>query len=296
MSAKRKKHLEDFFVSIVRASNHAASGSVSGMKRHISDAKKHHKNYLVEHEKIHGREAAEKEHHVLNQYYDKLKGIYESKPFKEKVEKSESLKKGVGPKKLSTEGNKYPSGKEMTVKPPGQDRRYTYKPFNELTPDQQSAAKQKFAGATDIESHHYPLHEDGTVAHAARWKDTKAPKVDNSNLNSKPSLVGNAPRANSGMSNSDKAPSVSTGTLAHHQPDSAVRISSEGHEHHGNLGRVRTPNPYYPNKIHVEVNKRGGGTKSVFLDPHEVAPNKMEKSDNVIDLTKAVLEKIKKRG
>lgn len=266
-----KTHKENFLTSIIKAGNHAATGNRMSMNKYISEARSHQKNHVAEHHSKYGSESAHEENVRLNDFYSKIKDIWEGKD----VFKSESSVGRYG----------------MRLAKPSKNSNYSYKHFNDLTPDQKVAAKQKFEGAPDIEKYHYPLNQDGSVAHASRWLDPTPTASNASNPSMKPSntIASSAPEA--GAPKSD----LST----HHKRDSAVRIVSQGHEHDGKVGVVQAPNPYYPDKVHVKINEKGGKQTSIFVKPQEAYPSKsspVSKSETVVDLSKYVLEKIKKRG
>ena len=278
-------HRKNFFTSIIHAGGFASIGEKQKMNKYLSEARQHHKSHINEYSTKNEPAEVKSENDRMNSYYDKIKRIYNG----DDIEKSE-LSKAFS--------NVSPSRKEWKHAQPGQKAGLTYKPYASLTPDQQVAAKNKFQG-NDMESFHYPLHEDGTVAHSGRWKDPTPPpaQVSNSkNPMSRKNSNGTPSDAPVQVSNSQVAPKLTPAKgelLPHHHRDSVVKISSEGHENHGERAIVQAPSPYHPGKIHVKVK----GNVSRFLEPHEAVPHNLDKSeDNVVSISRAILEKLKKRS
>lgn len=289
------EHRKKFIESILEAGGHASYGDKALMKKHLDIARTHHKNHIAEYKTVAtDADDLKREEEICNQYYDRVKDIFHGK-----IRKSEAVGNLSKVDHIKT--------KQMVSKP-GQDKRYEYKHYDHLTADQQVQVKHSHKGMPDIESHHYPLDNNGGIASASRWKDPN-PNISNKDTTGKKLTSGSAGEAASaevGFTKPEgqiKLRPDKGEVLPHHYSGSPVRISSKDHEHDGSFGAVKAPNPYYPNKIHVEVmDKATRNKKSIFVEPHEAVPSKMAKSqakmssDNVFSLAKAALEKLNKRG
>ena len=275
-----------FIKSILSAAGKAARGDESGMNKNLNEARGHHKTHIEKFKKdnISNPDLINEEMGLCDQYYDHVAKIL-GKPIK----KSEYFLY----KAASSKSNLY-------LSKPGQAKGYEYKHFSQLNANQQLQAKHKFRGAPELEEHHYPIGKDGDVAHTSRWKD---PNPAATNLKSPQNIkqgIKGAVSANDTAANFPDKDKV----LPHHIAGSSVRISSKDHEHDGSFGEVQSPNPYYPNKIHVKVmDKHRNGTNSIFVDPHEAVSSKSiypqsstkKSEDNVISLAKAALGRNKPR-
>ena len=146
---------------------------------------------------------------------------------------------------------------------PGKDSRYNYKPFNELKHEDQIRATHAFQNK-NMTGHHYPVDkETGSFVHGAtRWLQPKS-----------------APQATP----ADQKVLIDP----EHRVGASVRINAEGSPHHGKLGVVKLPSPYFKGKIAVQVGIKDHQTE--YFEPSQVKLNKSEDF-------KIILEDLVNRG
>jgi hypothetical protein len=181
----------------------------------------------------------------------------------EELKKALTIIQGTKPAKIAT--------KVAVDRQPGKDPRYNYKPFHELSHDDQVKATHAFQ-AKDLGHHHYPVDkETGEFVHGAtRWRQA-------------------APQAKPVDHNVLVAPE--------HRAGASVRINAEGSPHHGKLGMVKMPHPNFPGKVPVQVGLKDHEME--YFNPDQVKLNKstQDSGPNLEDLvskSREVLASIKK--
>jgi len=183
---------------------------------------------------------------------------------------------------------------DKTVMPqnrnPGRDARFTYKPYHELTPDNQMKAQMAFRHSKDaMENYHY-AHDpkSGDMVHGSRWLAPKDPPQAKMGAKAQPGLAVEPPQANEAVK-----------VLPQHMPGAAVHINSHGHEHNGRFGEVQQPNPQMPGTVRIKIKgQKSGRFEDAYVQPHEVKLSKeIKKSepDNIvlIQKSKSALKRIK---
>lgn len=283
-------------MSIIRAGNAAHVGEKANMKRHLSEARVHHRNHVADHELVNGRESAKQEHTRFNTYYDNVKSIHDGSNIPKAEDFDKSLNKALPKSPVDS--------KEIipVVKPKGNPS-YNYIHFDKLNPEQQISAKKKFMGR-DMNAYHYPVDQGGSVIHAGRVETPPESFNAGTSADVKSASAGTgspAPQANTGYVK-PKVP---------HKIGDNVHINRAGHDLHGRVGKIIDPHPDYPHKIQVEVHRKTGtvgpGKQTMLLDSHEAkshvpkkptSPEMTKKSESgdVISLAKAALERLNKRG
>jgi len=165
--------------------------------------------------------------------------------------------------------NSNTSDKVKVDRQPGKDSRYNYKPFNELKHEDQIRATHAFQD-NNMAGHHYPVDKDtGLFVHGAtRWLQAKS-----------------APQANPTDQKVLIAPE--------HRAGANVRINAEGTPHHGLLGVVKLPSPYFKGKIAVQIGPRDHQTE--YFEPSQVRLSKSEDIlEEIVNKSYITLFKIKK--
>ncbi len=189
-----------------------------------------------------------------------------------------------------------------TNRNPGRDARYVYKPFKQLSPENQQKARMAFRHSNDsMESYHY-AHDPrtGSMVHGSRWLAPKEPPQASTSPVAQHGTPKEPPQATESVPRSGEI-------LPQHMPGAAVHINSQGHDFHGSFGEVQAPNPQMPGQIRVKVkNRKSGLFEDTYVKPHEVklkyqiakSENETDTQDNVVLLTKSrkALKKIKSEG
>ena len=269
---------------IVHSHDHAKAGLIPEAEHHRKQAQAHFDEYVGSLNNSDFKETAQKFSDEITPYFQKLDSIIDhaktqaaAKPPKKsfisklfgkseenlteaELEKALTTIQGLKPAKIST--------KVAVDRQPGKDPRYDYKPFHELSHDDQVKATQAFQ-AKDLNHHHYPVDkETGSFVHGAtRWKQTT------------PSAPVN-----------DKAV-----VAPEHRAGAFVRINAEGSPHHGKVGKVKMPNAHFPGKVPVQVGLKDHEME--YFDPAQVKLNKSDNEPNLEDLvskSREVLASIKK--
>ena len=319
MSAHRIKFLDH----ILRAGGFAAIGENKYMDKHLEEARIHHKNHIEDFAKDKGnsKEAVKKENDRCNQYYDQIKAIHSGAFYKKSESNKPSLLKAVGPSQLPERttvrkvGIEDHTNKVAYKTNPQASSKHEYTHYDQLSSEQQHQAHKMFSGR-DMNQYHYAVGKDGTVSSVPRTKnpplasnqDTPQTNKFNSGEPSN-SPAANEPFIKDHGTNPKTQPSQGE-VLPHHVAGSNIRIENKDHEDHGRIGKVLPPSPYHPGKVPVEIMKRAGqvGTsrKTIYVEPKEAHPYQMrplrpsndtqKSEDNVVDLAKMALERLKKRG
>lgn len=319
MSETRKK----FLTSIVHAGGAAAVGNKKEMESFIKEAKEHHRVHIADYSTKSSKAETDAEHTRCNNYYDKVRSIFDGsfRPIKKSESNKPSLLKAVGPSQLPERttvrkvGIEDHTNKVAYKTNPQASSKHDYTHYDQLSSEQQHQAHKMFSGR-DMNQYHYAVGKDGDVSSVPRTKNPpRASNQDTYQTNKfnsgEPS---NAPAANEPFikdhgTNPKTQPSPGE-VLPHHVAGSNIRIESKDHEDHGRIGKVLPPSPYHPGKVPVEIMKRAGqvGTsrKTIYVEPKEAHPyqmrplrpsNETQKSeDNVVNLAKVALERLKKRG
>ena len=313
MSETRKK----FLTHILHAGGAAAAGNKKDMENHIKDAKIAHKIHIADYSTKYSKQETETENGHLNDYYDKVSSILNGSF---RVKKSE-LAKAIGPSQLPEKttvrkvGIEDHTNKVAYKTNPQASSKHDYTHYDQLSSEQQHQAHKMFSGR-DMNQYHYAVGKDGTVSSVPRTKnpplasnqDTPQTNKFNSGEPSN-SPAANEPFIKDHGTNPKTQPSQGE-VLPHHVAGSNIRIENKDHEDHGRIGKVLPPSPYHPGKVPVEIMKRAGqvGTsrKTIYVEPKEAHPYQMrplrpsndtqKSEDNVVDLAKMALERLKKRG
>ncbi len=258
---------------IARSARHLSVGNLSDAQTHLEAAHASAGLHLKDLTMNDRHDEAAAFSKRVTPYFEKLDSIIKSKS---------SIKKSFGAgvpmssasaarKEFNATGSLSP----MKVnRNPGQDPRYGYKAFHELSRKDQERATHAFGGK-DMESHFYPTDKNsGEFVHGTRWKQPgTAPKANNQG----PAMNIPSPQAGS-LQSAPKAtehfPPVSTSSASgvvppEQMPGSGVRIHSPGTQNHERLGIVQRPNPNMPGKVPIQI--RGKERfETVFVEPHEV--------------------------
>ena len=258
---------------IVHAHDYAKAGFHKEAEEHRQKAHEHFDRHIADMRSIGWNTYADNFHAEIKPYLEKLdtlvsdaKNASEAKPKKSKMLSllrrselenmtEEELEKallvtipGTKPAKIAT--------KVAADRQPGKDSRYDYKPFHELSHDDQVKATHAFQDR-DMGNHHYPVDkETGSFVHGAtRWlQPASAPKQA---VNTK-GLV--APE---------------------HRNGAYVKINAEGSPYHGKAGIVKMPHPNFPGKIPVQVGLKDHQVE--YFSPHQVSLNKSDQEDSPIE-------------
>lgn len=192
---------------------------------------------------------------------------------------------------------KVPTGDPQSVnRNPGHNPAYDYKDWHDMSNVEKHSATIKFNNRS-MESHAYPFHkETGTMAHASRQlmkpESASTPPKVQAPEDWKVRSIKSGQNPMTGMPK-PSAPMQTPGVVKpEHMPGAGIRIAKEGHELHGKLGMVKSPNPQMPGKIAVETKP---GTVHYF-EPHEVTKSKisspMQKSE-LVKKSQAALKVLK---
>ena len=276
-------------VHIVHAHDHAKAGYIPQAEDHQKKALSYFDKHKKGLEAIGHTQTAASFHDEMTPYFDKLdKIISEAKKTseakkpplsrflsrlrrsevdnmtEEELEKAIMAIPGTKPAKIAT--------KVEVDRQPGRDPRYNYKPFHDLSHEDQVKATHAFQDR-DMGNHHYPVDKQtGEFVHGAtRWLQPKS-----------------APQATPSSQGVVVAPE--------HRAGASVRINSEGSPHHGKLGIVKMPNPHFPGKVPVQVGIKDHQVE--YFEPGQVKLNKSEEIEPILEdlvsKSRKVLASIKK--
>lgn len=271
---------------IIHAHDHAKAGYIPEAEDHRNKAHAHLNQYVSALNEAGYPENAKKFASDIHPYLEKLDQIIDhaksqnTKPQKkakffdflrrselenmteEELEKALEMIPGTKPSKITT--------KVAADRQPGKDSRYNYKPFHELSHEDQIKATHAFQDK-DMGGHHYPVDkETGSFVHGAtRWLQPK----------------------------SAARPTDTKGLVApEHRNGAYVRINAEGSPFHGKTGIVKMPHPNFPGKVPVQVGLKDHQVE--YFSPHQVSLNKSDQEDSSIEKlvskSREVLSSIKK--
>jgi hypothetical protein len=197
---------------------------------------------------------------------------------------------------LTMRQNLAPKAKTSQVKPKDYGRKagYDYRPFHELSSEQQNQARTNFSGSGH-DQFHYPIdpRTKEVPAGVSRFKSpiqAPAPTSRQGDIQ---------PRPNAAPPIAPPAPSMSI----NHQPGAAGRINKPGHEDHGLFARVKGPNPNVPGKVGVIIRRsRTSPEETTYVAPHELIPSKelrrseaKEPSNVVLMKSKSTIKRFKRK-
>jgi hypothetical protein len=268
-----KSNIFRALVHMVHAHDHAKAGLIHNASQHRQKAQDHFSDHVKELTQQNKHDEVNSLTDQMKSYFDKIDQMIGSaqKNKKKKFFKSENkdLEKAITVSVPGTPAKRYKT-KEAVDRQPGKDSRYDYKPFHQLSHEDQVSATHAFQGR-DMTNHHYPVdRKTGKFENGAtRWLQSSK-----------------APTATPEDQGSVVAPE--------HRNGASVRINAEGHPLHGKLGMVKLPNPNMKGKIAVQVGPKDHEME--YLEPHQVKLNQPEKSKDMSDLisrSKVVLKSIR---
>lgn len=270
-------------VHVLRAARYVRFNDFKKAEEYYLSALEHADAYIHELKKIEDSTSRNSFLEKVAPYFEQLESLF-----------PEGLQK-INPTDARREYFRTGKHPDLKLNPnPGFDGRYDYKPFHQLSHEEQEKARHTY-GDADMETHHYPVDKKtGELVHGTRGKVPQAsqpPSLKNPNA-----TTAERPKA-SGEAYGFARPKMP-------KPGAGVRIHDEKSEFHGRLGVVKSPNPHYPGKVAVHVqHPTTRKFETVFLDHSQIKGSrpatvaKSEDAENVLLLkSKKVLKKLKSSG
>lgn len=267
-------------VHVLRAARFVKFNELKKAEEYYLSALSHADAYLRELEKIEDSTSKESFLEKVIPFFEKLESLF--------PERLEKISHADARREYFRTG-KHPDLKLNST--PGFDNRYDYKPFHQLSHEEQEKARHTY-GDADMESHHYPVDKNtGELVHGTRGKVPKASQP--AALKNPNATTLERPKA-SGEAYGFARPKMP-------KPGSGIRIHDEKSEFHGRLGVVKSPNPHYPGKVAVHAqHPTTRKFETLFLDHSQIKPSrpaqvaKSEETENVLVLkSKRALKKLK---
>jgi hypothetical protein len=271
-------------INVVRATRQICLGQIAQAESLLAKAEGFTCQYTSSLEALNQPQAADEFLGKMLPFLEEAKGVIEavrSKPLE--FFRGEALEKRI-PDTASRE-------KQPINRSPGRAKGYDYKPFHELSPEDQAAAHTKYQGV-EMHQHLYPMEPStGKLAHNTRQRISgKVAAATPPQANARPGVLSGVARA------PGETPPQASGHLPkpEHTPGRTVWVNKPDHEHHGSFGMVMHPNPVMGEKVAVRVRNRAKPVfETIHVDPHEVSTSRPSapKSKSLIRSESALVNK-----